>query len=52
MKPEIRTAKLKELYSWVKNKAGRPVLISEYMRRTGLKPLPSRWVYIQTEGWM
>ena len=44
MAPEVRQSKLKELMSWVKNKAGKATLKSEYTKRTGLKPLPTRWV--------
>ena len=44
MGPEVKASKLKELTSWVKNKAGKPKLRSEYTKRTGLKPLPTRWV--------
>jgi hypothetical protein len=42
--PEVRAAKLKELTAWVKNKAGKPTRKKEYTARTGLKPLPTRWV--------
>ena len=42
--PEVRQSKLSELSSWVKNQAGKPCLKAEYTQRTGLKPLPTRWV--------
>ena len=40
--PAVREASLKELSSWIKEKAGRPTLRTEYEQRTGLKPLPCR----------
>ena len=42
--PEIRAAKLKELSSWVKLRAGVPVRITAYRQATGLRPMPTRWV--------
>ena len=43
-KPEVDDSKLRELASWIKQRAGRPVLKAEYRKRTGLKELPSRWL--------
>ena len=45
-KDEVREAELKELASWVKQRAGQPKLRSEYKSRTGLDPIPSRWVEV------
>jgi hypothetical protein len=45
-KDEVRAAKLKELSSWVKQRAGKPVLKADYRNRTGLSPIPSRWVEV------
>jgi hypothetical protein len=44
MGPEVRKAKLVELHSWVKNKAGKPSRRADYIKKTGLKPLSTRWV--------
>ena len=41
---EVKTAREKELASWVKHKTGRPMLVSDYSAKTGLRPLPSRSV--------
>jgi hypothetical protein len=41
---EVRATMLKELRSWVANDTGKPVKVSDYVRKTGLKPLPARWV--------
>ena len=41
---EVREARLNELRSWVKLKAGRPERIDGFKKRTGLRPLPGRWV--------
>ena len=43
---ECTDAAIKELTAWVKMKAGKPVRTKEYNKRTGLRPLPSRWVDI------
>ena len=40
----VNEAKTKELKSWVDHKTGHPVAAREYGRRTGLRPLPSRWL--------
>ena len=43
-KTEVTGAKLKEITSWTKLQSGKPMLISEFKAKTGLDPLPSRWV--------
>lgn len=43
-KTAVTASKLKELTSWIKLQSGKPVLISDFRQRTGLEPLPSRWV--------
>jgi hypothetical protein len=40
----VVTALIKELTSWLENKTCRPVRVADYLKRTGLKPIPSRWV--------
>ena len=45
-KEECIEAAIKELSAWIKMKAGKPVKTKDYIRRTGLRPLPSRWVDI------
>ena len=40
----VKEAMLKELRSWIEHKTGTPVKVHDYINRTGLKPLPARWV--------
>ena len=42
--PEVKESKLTELKSWLKNDACKPALKEGYSAKTGLRPLPSRWV--------
>jgi len=41
---EAREAALAELEAWVKQKAGRPATAKDFKDKTGLTPVPSRWV--------
>ena len=41
---EAKLAAWTELEAWVRQKAGRPALKKDFVDKTGLKPLPSRWV--------
>ena len=41
---EVEQACLKELQSWIDNNTGVPTLRTDYCAKTGLRPLPSRWV--------
>ena len=45
-KKECHDAAIKELTAWIKQKAGRAMKLADYVKKTGLKPLPSRWVDI------
>jgi dimeric dUTPase (all-alpha-NTP-PPase superfamily) len=41
---QVRAACLKELQSWLQHETGTAERIDSYCAKTGLKPLPSRWV--------
>ena len=41
---QVEAACLKELQSWLQHDTGRAELTSSYSAKTGLRPLPSRWV--------
>ena len=41
---EAKESAMKELAAWIKLRAGKAIPIAEYFAKTGLKPLPSRWV--------
>jgi hypothetical protein len=43
-KIELYEAQLSELKNWIKNNTGNPELKAAYRARTGLDPLPSRWL--------
>ena len=42
--PQVKAACIKELQSWLQHETGSAERIGSYTAKTGLKPLPSRWV--------